>query len=100
MLSEEELFEARSMRYVDAARVVYLAPGPERPFGKFVVFSMTRGDAVGSFELKGDPGSAGELRDLLVEACARSAEFWAASRDAERQGATVQVAASATELGL
>lgn len=94
-LTEEEIYEARSMRYVDAARVVRLTSG------KFVVFSMTQGDIVGTAQ---EPEVNSQLGDAIVEAIARSARFWAEARERELQRkaplAEVFVEKSAKELGL
>lgn len=76
-LSDEERYQALSMRYVDAARVVWLSEAQ-----KFVIFSMTRGEIIGACAAS-DLLSMGEL---VKEACQRSSEFWAASQQLERQG--------------
>ena len=72
-MTEEQLHEARAMRYVDAARVVRLADGT------FVVFTMTSGEAIGSTV---DPA---ELSILVDHACAESGASWERAKAIERE---------------
>ena len=96
LLSEEERQEALSKRYVDAARVVRLASG------KFVVFSMTRGDIVGTAE---EPEVNSQLGDAITEACQKSSQYWLESQAREllrKNGGEVAepMAANAEDMGL
>ena len=70
-LSDEQKYEARSVRYVDAARTVQLQDGT------FVVYAMSEGAEIGATK---DPT---ELASLVTQACERSAAFWVASRQKE-----------------
>ena len=91
----EELQDALSKRYVDAARVVLCESG------RFIVFSMARGDVTAVAQ------APDELEAGVRAAIARSAAMWEASRKAEREmqelldgGAASPVAATAGDLGL
>src|SRR5690349_9939327 len=70
-LSDEQKWAARSMRYVDAARVVRLDDGT------FIIYTMTSGAEVGATQ---DPA---ELSYLVGEACRTSGAYWEAAHRAE-----------------
>lgn len=83
-LTDEQKWQALSIRYVDAARVVQL------PDGTFVIFSMTRGEVVGAVQRSSakrdtisDAFFAQELATLVTDACVRSASYWEANRRQE-----------------
>lgn len=99
-LTQEEKHEAESMRYVDAARVIYLAPNVERETGKYVVYSMTRGQIIGVAENSPGAQDIGVLQGLVEEACRVSGELWARNREEEKTQPTVVVSGTAQDLGL
>lgn len=70
-LTDEQKYEARSMRYVEAARVVQLSDGT------FVVYSMTSGEEVGATP------DTNEIAALVAVAVERSSSYWAAARQVE-----------------
>lgn len=83
----EELQEALSHRYVDAARAVLLASG------RFAVFSMAGGEIIACVGPEG-------LASAVAEACRISGESWTRSRENRDREPTVQVSGTAQELGL
>lgn len=83
----EELQEALSHRYVDAARAVLLASG------RFAVFSMAGGKIIACVGPEGLPAA-------VAEACRISGESWIHSRENRDREPAVQVSQSARDLGL
>lgn len=71
--TEAERLEALSKLYVDAARVVLVASG------RYVVFSMARGDIIATVD-------TGGLPEAIAAACERSSAAWELSQR-ERLGA-------------
>jgi len=84
----EEVQEALSRRYVDAARVVRLTSG------RYAVFSMARGHILAVTDEAG-------LAAAVVEACERSASDWEECKRIEKkEQEPAPVAKTAGELGL
>lgn len=94
-LTEEEKYEALSKRYVDAARVIRLDSG------KFVIFSMVRGEIIGTAE---EPEINSQLGEAIDRACAISYQSWVESRRLEKLGHSSEpeepMTATADEMGL
>lgn len=88
-LTEDERLDVLSKHYVEAARVV------RADSGRFVVFSMTRGEIIGVTDENG-------LAEAVVAACQRSAETHIASmqREAEADSEAKPLSMTAGELGL